>query len=245
VDTLLPALIAGVTALAVALLTSFLSIRRDTKLRRSEEQRSINMQYLNPLRIALAENYFRLQEIRAEVNSEGKCQALVLVRTPEEILQKSPEWFNGEGTYLVSSSYYTACVFSNVSRLRKDIPYLRLAHTDDTVLLSKLRRVSLGYLRHLGVFFATQDSIGQTMLCDNKLISYREFCELLTDPNELVWLRRLLEYYILTGLGEYMERIDEALNSMDDLLSFLDEEVGAGSSLRAILETEGPSRRTG
>jgi hypothetical protein len=48
VETLLPALIAGVTALAVALLTSFLTIRRDAKLRRGEEQRSVNMQYLNP-----------------------------------------------------------------------------------------------------------------------------------------------------------------------------------------------------
>jgi hypothetical protein len=243
VETLLPALIAGVTALAVALLTSFLTIRRDARLRRGEEQRLVNMQYLNPLRIALAENYFRLQEIRETTKNEGKCQALLFVRTPDEILEKPPEWFNGEGTYLVSSSYYTACVFSNVSRLRRDIPYLRLARTDDTVLLSKLRRVSLAYLRHLGVFFATQDSIGQTMLRDNTVISYREFCELLTDPNELVWLRRLIKYYIVTGSGEYLERVDEALSSMDDLLSFLDEKVGAGASLRSILETEGRSKQ--
>lgn len=109
------------------------------------------------------------------------------MQTPDEILEKPPAWFNGEGVYLVSSSYYAACVFSNASRLRRDIPYLRLAGTDDTVLLSKLRRVSLGYLRNLGVFFATQDSIGQTMIRNDRVISYREFCNLLADPNELVW----------------------------------------------------------
>jgi hypothetical protein len=77
------------------------------------------------------------------------------------------------------------------------------------------------------------------MLRDNRVISYREFCELLRDPNELVWLRRLIEYYIVTGSGEYLDRVVEALNAMEDLLSFLDEKVGGGSSLRSILETEG------
>jgi len=242
VGTLLPALISGVTALVVAFLTSFLSVRRDAKLRRSEEIRSVNMRYLNPLRIALMENYFRLREIRDSVKNEGSCQALLFVQTSDEMPEKPPRWFNDEGAYLASSSYYAACVFSNVSRLRRDIPYLRLTGTDDTVLISKLRRVSLGYLRHLGVFFATQDSIGQTMLHNDRLISYREFCELLADPKELVWLRRLIEYYIATGSGKYLERVDEALHSMDELLEFLDEKVGAGSSLKSTLETEGRSR---
>lgn len=114
VGTLLPALISGVTALVVAFLTSFPSIRHETKLRHGEELRSVNMQYLNPLRIALVENYFRLQEIRKSLIDESSCQALLFMQTPDEILEKPPAWFNGEGAYLVSSSYYAACVFSRM-----------------------------------------------------------------------------------------------------------------------------------
>jgi CHASE3 domain sensor protein len=43
-------------------------------------------------------------------------------------------------------------------------------------------------------------------------------------------VRRLIEYYIATGSGKYLRRVEEALDSMDDLLDFLDEKVGAGSS---------------
>src|SRR4028119_459530 len=150
------AVIAAATALAVSLLTHLLAARREESRRSAEEAHDIRLRYLNPLRLHLVENSSRLQEIRDVVASKSICEPLLYVRDPLEIRQKQPDWFNREGAYLGTSCYLATCLFFASARIRRDLPYVRLGKDEDTALLTHLRRISLGYSRDLGVFYATQ-----------------------------------------------------------------------------------------
>ncbi|MDQ2706303.1 MAG: hypothetical protein M3Z25_01075 [Actinomycetota bacterium] len=236
--TVLPAIIAAVTAMIVAWLTSALTARRESRVRTLDEARERSRRYLSPLRMSLAENLHRLTEVRSQATADARVPALKPIDTPKDILKKSLDWFNGEGAYLASSSYYAACMFSNIGRLRGEIPYLRLSTEDDTVLLAKLRQVSLGYLRNLGVFFATQDSIGELMREEDRVLPYSEYCSLLLDGEKSVWFHRLIQYYLDIAEGQHLERVDEAIIAMEELLKYLDRAAGAGSSINAIRTAE-------
>jgi len=186
----LPAIIAAVTAVIVALLTSVLAIKREQRQRTAAEQQERIRLYFSPLRIAVAENLYRLTELHSVAAKNGSVPALCAVAKPSELEQKDLTWFNGTGAYLASSSYYAACVFASINRVRSELPYLRLKQEQDTLLLTQLRKVSLGYLRNLGVFFATQDSIGEMLIHDNKVMSYKNYCELLRPESASSWATR-------------------------------------------------------
>ena len=238
-DGLLSALIAAVTALVVAFLTYVLGGRRDERARVAEESRDVNRKYLNPLRLSVVENYFRLQEIAETVKREGRCAPLTYVQEPATVRQQEDEWFNGYGAYLVSSCYLAACLFANLGRIRRELPFLRFTEADDTELLGRLRSVSLGYVRHLGVFYVTQDSLGAAIERDGKLLSYRYFCQLLQDDVEGPWFDRLLMYYIQTGEGKHADRVHELALALNELMTFIESAIGGTSSLRAVLDAEG------
>src|SRR4051812_2163636 len=143
------AVIAAFTALGVALLTHFLTARREDRRRLADEAHNIRLQYLNPLRLSVVENLFRLQEIRDAVTTRGRCEALLYVGDPEEFRSKPLDWFNRHGAYLATSCYLTVCLFSTSARIRRDLPYVKLGKDEDTALLTSLRRISLGYSRDL------------------------------------------------------------------------------------------------
>jgi hypothetical protein len=72
-----------------------------------------------------------------------------------------------------------------------------------------------------------------------RLISYREFCELLRTPGRRVWLDRLIAYYIETGRGMKLDRVADAIAAMEALSSLLDDVAGGGESVRSRLAAEG------
>lgn len=85
--------------------------------------------------------------------------------------------------------------------------------------------------------------IGQDMIlaAEDRLISYREFCELLRMPARRVWLDRLIAYYLETGRGMKLDRVADAIAAMEALSSLLDDVAGGGESIRARLAAEGIS----
>ena len=201
----------------------------------------INFTYLNPLRLHLLENYFRLAEILTTVSRVGRSEPLLSVNSAADISEQSDEWFNGQGCYLISSSYLTASLFYQMRKVRDDLPFLRLGANDDTKLMTLMIKVSLGFLRNLGIFYLTQPSIGNDMYLPNegRLITYREFCQTLKSPKRRIWFDRLLRYYLETGRGENLDRVHSALSAMRELLMLLDQAVAGGNSLKERFESEG------
>ena len=74
---------------------------------------------------------------------------------------------------------------------------------------------------------------------NSRLRTYREFCELLMSPVSRVWLDRLFLYYLETGRAEKLERVRDAIASIQQLSDFLDRCVGGGDSLLGRLTAEG------
>ena len=203
------AIIAAGMTIFVAIISQLLIGLRERRSVREEERKKVQLQYLNPLRLYLIENHFRLSEIRRLVEKNGKIEYLLFIENACDLSDKDGIWFNGEGCYLISSCYLTACLFACLDRVRKGIPFLKLSRQEDTMLLALTTKVALGFLRNLGVFYVTQFSIGNDMYNGEKsrFLSYREFCELLRKDENIPWFSRLIEYYILTGKGKHMDRV--------------------------------------
>jgi hypothetical protein len=100
--------------------------------------------------------------------------------------------------------------------------------------------VHQGYLSGLGVFYVTQPSIGQSLWVpgQDRLLTYREFCELLQDPGHRVWLDRLIQFHLDTAAGHTRERTERLIDAMRQLSSFLDDCVGRGHSIQSRLQAE-------
>jgi hypothetical protein len=72
----------------------------------------------------------------------------------------------------------------------------------------------------------------------NRLITYREFCEMLQNPEKRVWFDRLITFYIETGKGEKQARIQAVLNAIKELSRFLDKHIGQGVSIEERFRAE-------
>ena len=237
------ALISALTSVSVVLVSFFLSTREDRKKEKRAERQELNARYLNPLRLHLAETRFWLAEILLRTEESGQCEDLLIIDAPADLSDREPGWFTTWGAYLASSAYLTACLFAWLTKTRDSAPYLRFGSEDDTRLSVLMLRVSHSFLRDQGIYYVLQPSIGQDMIlpAEDRLISYREFCELLLTPARRVWLDRLIAYYLETGRGTKLDRVADAIAAMEELSAFLDDVIGGGESVSSRLAVEGIS----
>jgi hypothetical protein len=242
-SALAAALISALTSVVVVLVSFFLSSRDDRKKAAHAERQELNARYLNPLRLHLAETRFLLAEILLRTRESGQCEDLLTIDAPADLSDREPGWFANWGAYLVSSAYLTACLFAWLKKTRDSAPYLRIGSEDDTRLFVLMLRVSHSFLREQGIYYVLQPSIGQHMIlaAEDRLVSYREFCELLLTPARRVWLDRLIAYYLKTGRGMKLDRVADAIAAMEALSAFLDDVTGGGESVRSRLAAEGIS----
>jgi hypothetical protein len=156
---------------------------------------------------------------------------------------KDQEWFNGPGSYLTSSVYMMACMFAYLQKVREGIPYLRLSNVDDTTLIELILKLQITLVKQEGVQYAIQASTGQDMWLqpENRLRTYREFCELLRTPESRVWLDRAFRFYLETGQGQKSDRALKAIAAMQELAGFLDKCVGGGGTIDSRWAAEGRS----
>lgn len=241
-DSTTSALIGAASAAVTLLLKEVIDLVRERLNQSRERTIEINREYLNPLRLQLAECYFRLREILDRVHAGGgQCPPLLVLEKPEDVVRKPPEWFNGEGCYLISCCYLHACLFYHLLKAREGLTYVKFRDDDDTILVGKIIKVHIGFLRNLGVFYVTQPSIGADMYSAerSRLLTYREFSELLSQDRYRPWFDRLLFYFIDTGRGQNLDRVREALAAMQELGTYLDRITGGDFSLLARLDAEG------
>lgn len=238
----LTAIISAVTSVLVVLVTYGLNSYRETKSKEKQKADQILSTYLNPLRFYLVENYFRFSEILKRIGRDGeKHEALLYVTDVEEISEQSAEWFNSYGCYLISSCYITARLFYQLDKIRQELSYLRLSKEDDTELVTLITLLSRCFRQDYGIYYLIQPSIGNDMYLagEKRLITYREFCQMLQNPEIRVWFDRLLNFYIETGQGQKLKRIEDIMGAIQSLSLFLDRVAGGGNSIKERLEVEG------
>ncbi len=241
-NALVVAVVSAATSLLVSIISLWLGDRQRERGERRTERRDLNARYLNPTRMYLVENHFRLAGTVRRVQAEGgTCAAMLVVERPEELSEKDADWFNGTGCALVSSVYLTACLFAHLKQVRDDFPYLRLSGADDTRLAALILSLQHGYLRDDGIFYVTQPSIGEDMWLrdQGRLRTYREFCTLLGQPGSRVWFDRLVRFHLDTARGIKLARAEEALAALRVLTDFLDGCVGGGRSIGSRWASEG------
>lgn len=233
------------TALILPSLQEFIKARVAQYSKQQDEdeanRQKVNLTYLNPLRLWLEETYVRLNGIYSRVASDGTCDALLFVERPDDVSGQERIWFNEEGCYLISSCYITACLFFSMKQVRDNVPYLRLSRDSDAHLMTLLFQVSHAFLKDFGVYYVLQPSIGNDVFLtsQNRLMTYREFCEMLQVPERRIWCNRLIQFYLETGRGQKSDRIRAALTAIQALSQFLDLHIGQGVSLKERLAAEG------
>jgi hypothetical protein len=91
------------------------------------------------------------------------------------------------------------------------------------------------------VYYVTQPSIGESMWTQDRsrLLTYREFCENLKDPEWRTWMDGLIVFHLETARGEKEWRAEAIIEALGELSEFLDECVGGGHSIESRLRAEG------
>lgn len=241
-NEILTAIISAATSVLVVLITYGLNAYRESKSKEKQETKQIVANYLNPLRFYLVENYFRLAEILQKLaQNNGRYEALLYVANAKDISEQTAEWFNEHGCYFTSACYMTARLFYQLDKIRQELSYLQLTKEDDTELITLITLLSRCFRQDYGIYYMIQPSIGNDMYLaqEKRLITYREFCQLLQNPETRVWFDRLLIFYIETGQGKKLKRIEDIMAAIQNLSRFLDKVAGGGNSLKERLEVEG------
>lgn len=211
------------------------------KKERKEKTTQINSKYLNPLRLYLEETYIRLSEVLEKVKINNEIGALTFINRPDDISEKKNDWFLNEGVYLISSCYFTGCLFSMIKLVREDLPYIKLKKKrNDTKLLNLMFKINYAFLQEHGIYYAIQHSIGDEMFVrqERRVVTYREFCNKLIISEERIWFDRLINFYVETGKNQKIHRLEMAANAIKELSIFLDENVMGGYSIEQRLISE-------
>lgn len=238
-DTISTALISACTSGAISLSLLWVTGRQQRRDGRRAQRETQNMTYLNPLRWHTAETHHRLSLYATSVDQHGSYRPAQVINQPQDIDGKDAAWFAGMGCALVSSVWMTACLFAQMTRSRHDIPFLRLPGEDDTKLTTLILKVHVAFAA-CGVYYATQSSIGTDALVEpeGRLRSYREFCDLLSQPDRRTWADPLVWFHLAIANGERRPDLQRALDALHALSDYLDNSLAGGASLRARWDAE-------
>jgi hypothetical protein len=232
--------IISIVTLIFPIISFFLGYYFNVLIEKSKSNKELNKKYLNGLRLYLEETYYRLYEINEFVAKNGNCHTLTLIKSFTEIKKQSRTWFVNEGCYLISSSYLISCLYGTIEKLREEYPYITIKKKDDTLILNKLLKINLAFLKELSVFYVLQHNIGQIMYkkTEERLLNYAEFVELLNDDKMSTWFERLITFMIEVGEGKKRENITLALDAIKSLSNYLEEKYKLGSSIENRLELD-------
>ncbi|MBE7382365.1 MAG: hypothetical protein F6J95_013265 [Leptolyngbya sp. SIO1E4] len=232
--TTLAAVISLVTSLIVTIITQYWNTKFKQKEQEREERKKLNFSYSNPLRFALERAYFRLSKLlklSKERNAEFK-KKMPTISNVSEVSSKDEEWFTFDesGYYIISSCYMTACLFYQIEKMRSEVPYLSLDKKDDARIIALMYEVTHSFATE-GVYHVVQDSIGIDMYMpeEKRLMSYREFCQLLKVPDKRKWFDQLISFYIGVGLGEKSKQVQQTVDAIDQLLNFIEISLNKGT----------------
>lgn len=231
---ILTAIISASTSIFVVILSQLLISLKDHKELKAKEIKEIQKEHINPLRFFLAENYLRMKEILAGVKKADRkiVKDILVIQKPSELLEKDLEWCAGYGCYLLSTCYYTACLLALVERIRTKIPFLKLSREDDTRIMELISQIAVDFTKDLNIYYAIQMTIGREIYSEEKqkVLTYREFCVLVKNPENFIWYSSLIQFYLRIAKGEY-DNLEVLLKHIKELSDFLDHVVSGGNSI--------------
>jgi hypothetical protein len=240
-DVAIPTVIGALASVVVVLLSALLTARHQRRSAAESEHAVIRGTYLNPLRYHAVENHFRITDNLRNVGEHGgRWAALDVLDSTAQLGDKEAAWFVDRGARLTTAAYLTACLLAHLARVRDNVPYLRLTTAADTRLAELVLQVHVGILQDGGMPYMAQISLGQEMWHreEARLLTYREFCRLLQDPDRRPWIEPLVHYHLLIGRGENLARVRLLVDATAELAQFLDGQVGGGESIRSRTEAE-------
>ena len=221
---LINALIAAATSLAVVALSQFLIHIKDRSQLREKEMDAVLKEYFNPIRFI-------------EVKREGNAKKLLTVNHASEIAGKEDEWFCREGCYLVSSAYLLACMFSYIDNIRTKLSFFRLPHNTDTELIRLINKLTAEFSRG-GIYYVIQMDMGKKISgAETGVLSYREFCMLLKNGQDLIWYSSIIDFFLRLGRGRYQEA-EYILKDIGELTHYIDHAVSGGDSIEQKMQAE-------
>lgn len=208
------------------------------KQKDQESKIQINLKYLSPLRLYLKESYIRLYKInKASLESKNR-QALTLIDTPVELMNKPMSWMINDGYYIMSSCYIIACLFFAIKQVRDATCYISLGKNEDTELLRYMDEINLAFAKNGGVHFMIQFSLANDIYLrdQQRLMTYREFCEMLKSSEQTDWWHGLINFFIQVGYGEKvkLDHLQKAIDAIKSLSNFLDDNIGTGDSIKNL-----------
>ncbi len=162
------AIISAGTSISVVILSQILiGYKEKNRLQESEMGRLLK-EYLNPVRFILAENYYRINKIVNETKKNGNNYAILVVDEKVEQLNKTTEWFVGDGCYLM-----TSCYLLIMEKIRNDIPFLKLTKHKDTELIKIINKLTAGFSKNLNIYYGIQMNIGKEFYIREEQRIYR------------------------------------------------------------------------
>lgn len=241
---MLNAMISAGTSITVVILSQILIGYKEKHRVQESEMNRLLKEYLNPVRFILAENYFRINKIVNETKKDGNNYAILVVDDKVEHFNKTTEWFVGEGCYLMTSCYLLSCLFAYMEKIRNDIPFLKLTKHKDTELIRLINKLTAGFSKNLNIYYGIQMNIGKEFYIqeEQRILTYREFSELLKNEDNLIWYRPLINYFLRMAKGEYHET-EYILMDIKELTKYIDDIVLGGDSIAQKIRAEEEVRR--
>lgn len=242
-DGLLNAIVAASTSVLVTILSHIMIRQKEKEQIIENNQKKFFDNYVNPIRFILSENYYRISEIielvkeierEKENNQKSEEENIILsVDCVEDIVNKDSSWFIADGCYLISTCYLTACLFYYMENIREDIPFFKMSRYKDTKLLKLMNKLVVDFSNNQNIYYVIQMDIGKKFYVkeEKRILTYREFCKLLRNKDDLEWYKKLIDFYLRIGKGEY-KQAEYLLIHIKELAKFLDRIVSGGDSIR-------------
>lgn len=237
---ILNAVITASTSIIVVILSQVLINYKEKKRAQEDEMNRLLKEYVNPIRFILAENYFRIKKIVDETkNNKNRNDAILMVADKVENLNVNAEWFVRDGCYLMSSCYLLSCLFAYMENIRKDIPFFKLADHKDTEIMKIINKLVAGFSKNLNIYYVIQMNIGKEVYIkeEQRILTYKEFCELIKGEENLIWYESLIKYFIRIASGDYHET-EYILMDIKELIKCLDDIVSGGDSIEQKMQAE-------
>lgn len=231
-------ILSGIISIVTVIITQFIIARKEKRQYKKTTMAQLRKEYIDPLRFAVSENYFRLHEL---IEAQNSLQSICEIHGEDELPNQPDEWYAGKGCYLISSCYLTAHLFYCMEHVRSAVPFMELSSSDDTDLLAQINMATVAFSQ-LGIYYVLQRDIWREFQggSGGVLMRYREFCTALQNRENLVWYAPLVRFYLALHqeIQSNPDKVDKLMESLRNLSAYLDRIAKGGDSIERKLHVE-------
>jgi hypothetical protein len=212
----IPAVIAAAASGGVAVWksrTDLDTLRAQVAFKNEDTLNSLQSKYVSPLRSSIITLSTRMREIERKFEKDAYGEVSGWFNTAKDHVVSDrrrgdfQKWCYYEGTFALSTLYYTGVYFKCVHDIAAHAPFRELASTYSADLERQLERVRDAFdwvegHEARGVWAPIQDVLGQRFMSaaderGSSSLSYRDMCELLDSNEPLKYgpFMRLLDVY--------------------------------------------------